>query len=72
MSLDATDLWQPVDAGYGRLLKQKVREVTDEWLEEGDNLDIWMGNSEDPEKKFIASRRRILITRWVAIGMPIS
>lgn len=58
----ATDIWQPVDAGAGHLLKQKVRQKQDEWLMDEENMNIWMGNSED---KLTVSKRRILITHWV-------
>ena len=34
----------------------------DEWLEEDENMDIWIGNSDE---KLTASKRRILITHWV-------
>ena len=60
--IDGTDICQPVDAGYGQLMKQKIRQVSDQWLENDDNLDIWMGNSDD---KLTVSKRRILITQWV-------
>ena len=60
--LDATDVNQPVDAGYGRLLKQKIRQQTEQWLQTGENMDIWMGNSTET---LTVSTRRILITQWV-------
>ena len=60
--LGATDLWQPIDSGYGRILKQKIREISDEWLEDEDNMNVWNGNS---EQKLDASYRRVLITKWV-------
>ena len=64
-SSGATDLWQPVDAAYGQVLKQKIRQICDEWLEDEDNMNIWIGNS---EKKLDASKRRILITHWVGMA----
>ena len=60
--LGATDIWQPVDAGYGHLLKQKIRQVQDEWLMEEENMNIWMGNAEEP---LTTSKRRVLICYWV-------
>ena len=60
--LDATDLCQPVDAGYGRLLKQKIRQRTEAWLEDDDNMDLWLGNSDET---LGVSRRRVLITKFV-------
>ena len=59
---DATDIWQPVDAGYGWLVKKLISKAQDNWLELDENIDIWMGNSEKP---FTTSDRRILITQWV-------
>ena len=51
-----------MDAGYGRLLKQKIRQQTEQWLQTGENMDIWMGNSTET---LTVSTRRILITQWV-------
>ena len=58
----ATDIWQPVDAGYGWLLKKLTAKAQNDWLELEENLDTWMGNN---EKTLTASDRRILITQWV-------
>ena len=58
----ATDIWQPVDAGYGYLIKKLTAQAQDEWLELDENVDVWMGND---DKKLTASDRRILITQWV-------
>ena len=55
----ATDLWQPVDAGFGRLMKQKIREACDEWLMEEENMDLWLGNSGE---NLGVSRRRVILT----------
>ena len=43
---DGTVIWQPVDCGIGRILKQLVFRIQDEWLEHDDNIDLWLGNSE--------------------------
>ena len=51
----ATDIWQPVDAGYAELLKVKIRQEHYNWL------DKWYGL----DQTFSASDRRILITHWV-------
>ena len=59
--LGATDIWQPVDSGYGYLVKKLIAKAQDEWLELEDNVDKWMGHS----KNLSASDRRILITQWV-------
>ena len=59
---NATDLWQPVDAGMGRLLKVLVFYEQQDWLEYAQNIDLRMGNS---EKKHTVKHYRILITQWV-------
>ena len=43
----ATDSWQPVDCGIGRMLKQKVSRIQDDWLEHDSNVDLWLGNSDE-------------------------
>ena len=63
VSKNATDLWQPVDAGMVRLLKVLVFHEQQDWLEYDQNIDLWMGNSEE---KLTVKQRRILITQWVA------
>ena len=55
----ATDIWQPVDAGYGYILKKLTAQAQDAWLELDENLDLWT------QGKLSASDRRILITQWV-------
>ena len=47
----ATDIWQPVDAGYAELVKVKVRQAHYKWHGE--------------DNQCTASERRILITDWV-------
>ena len=59
---NATGLWQPVDAGIGRLLKVLVFHEQQDWLKYDQNIDLWMGNSEE---RLTVKQRRILITRWV-------
>ena len=54
-----TDELQPVDAGYGRLLKVEAREELDEWLGKDDNLSQWETNA------LSAGKRRILLTRFI-------
>ena len=58
--LDATDIVQPIDAGYGRLIKQKMRAIQEEWLEDEDNMNLWIGNTD--EKLNVAKRRNNPIT----------
>ena len=52
-----TDKVQPIDAGYGKLLKTKIGEAMDIWLEKGENLELW-------HDKLSAKKRRILMTKW--------
>lgn len=57
---DATDLWQPVDAGYAQVLKSLISKEQQLWLDEEENADRWFGN----DKPFSAKERRILISHW--------
>ena len=57
---NATDLWQPVDAGYDELLKTLITQVQHDWLDKEENAEKWYGNDGD----FSAKDRRILITLW--------
>ena len=43
----ATDLWQPVDAGMERLLKVLAFHEQQDWLEYVQNIDLWMGKTEE-------------------------
>ena len=54
-----TEEVQPVDAGFGRLVKLEVEKALEAWLEKGDNVGTWDTN------KLFASDRRILLTHWV-------
>lgn len=36
-----TDKVQPVDAGFGRMMKQKIGEAMQMWLEKEENLEMW-------------------------------
>ena len=56
-----TDLWQPVDSGYGRMLKVLAKNEQQKWLESDENLRIWLRDS----TKLTAKERRILLTHWV-------
>ena len=49
-------MWQPVDAGYGYLIKKLIAKAQDNWLETEDNIDRWMGNC-DPKKILTTSER---------------
>ena len=57
---NATDLWQPVDAGFAQLLKVLINQQFTDWLDSDDNADRWYGNTEP----FPAKERRILISHW--------
>ena len=59
-----TEMCQPIDAGVGAVIKVKIGQAQDEWLDVEGNLDAWEG---DPNAtyKLDASMRRILITQWV-------
>ena len=59
----ATDIWQPVDAGYAELLKVKVRQEHYKWLDSEENADQWNGID-----NFTASDRQILLMHWVDEG----
>ena len=52
-----TDKIQPVDAGCGRIMKVKIGEALERWLEEKDNLEKW-------HDRLSAKERRILRTQW--------
>ena len=52
-----TDKIQPVDAGCGRIMKVKIGEALERWLEEKDNLEKW-------HDRLSAKERRILMTQW--------
>ena len=54
---------QPIDAGYGQVFKTKIRQVIEDWLMVDENLDLWLGHSDD--EKLTASKRRILISHFV-------
>ena len=54
-------LWQPVDAGFGELLKVLIKQEHNSWLDCDENADRWYGNTEP----FSAKERRILITHSV-------
>ena len=56
----ATDLWQPVDAGYVASLKALIAIEHRKWLDIDNNSDRWFGN----EQPYSAKERRILITHW--------
>ena len=54
----ATDLWQPVDAGYAATLKALIAIEHRKWLDTDDHADKWFSN----EEPYTAKEQRILIT----------
>ncbi len=42
---NATDIWQPVDAGAGFLVKELILHEQQHWLEEEENVELWLGNT---------------------------
>ena len=56
----ATGLWQPVDAGYAKMLKTLMDQEHQEWLDDEELADRWYGN----EEPYSAKERRILIIHW--------
>ena len=57
---NATDLWQPVDAGFAEILKTIINTKFSTWLEDDTNSTRWYGEGES----FSAKERRILISQW--------
>ena len=55
----ATDEFQQVDAGVGAFLKYKIGVITDTWLDQGNNLEMWESHNLLP-----AWRRRVLMATW--------
>ena len=53
-----TDKVQPIDQGEGYLMKKKIGECLDSWLENEKNLEEW-------NSTISAKKRRVLLTRWV-------
>ncbi len=53
-----TDKVQPIDATIGYIMKKKIGEAMERWLETDENLDIW-------HDKLPCKERRILMTKWV-------
>eukprot|EP00794_Sanderia_malayensis_P010179 gene10179-11221_t len=61
MCSDATDLWQVFDAGIVQTLKMLAGQHYQQWLDEGNNIDLWYGH----EKGLTSMQRRILVTQWI-------
>ena len=52
---------QPIDASFGRMIKTKVGESMERWLQQDVNLEQW-------HDKISARGRRVLMTRWSTEG----
>ena len=52
---NATDLWQPVDAGYARMLKTLMEQEQHKYLVDEEYADRWYGN----EEPYSAKKRRM-------------
>ena len=52
-----TDKVQPIDAGHGKMMKKKIGEQMEKWLEEEKNLEMW-------HDSIPAKTRRVLMTKW--------
>ena len=52
-----TDKVQPIDAGCGMMMKKKIGEAMERWLENKANLELW-------HDKISAKMRRVLMTKW--------
>ena len=59
--VNAIDIWQPVDGGYAATLKTLINQEFFNWLHDEDNVEKWYG----AESHIRASKKRILITKWV-------
>ena len=52
-----TDKVQAIDAGYGKMIKKKISEQMEKWLEKEENLEMWHDG-------IPAKTRRVLMTKW--------
>ena len=46
-----TDKVQPIDDGYGKMMKKKIGEQMEKWLEEEKNLEMWHDSIPAQDKK---------------------
>ena len=62
---NGTHYWQPVDAGPGKAFKARFKEEQNIWLENDENIELWLGND---DRKLSSKDRRILIAHgWVKL-----
>ena len=52
-----TDKVQPIDAGCGMMIKEKISEAMERWLTIEAHLELW-------HNKITASMRRVVMTKW--------
>lgn len=52
-----TDKVQPIDAGYGKMIKKKIGAQMEKWLEKEENLEML-------HDSIPAKTRRVLMTKW--------
>lgn len=57
---NAIDLWQTVDAGYGKMLKTLMEKEHHKWLADDEHADRWYEN----EQSYSAKESRIIIMHW--------
>ena len=57
---NAANIWQPVDAGYGKVLNMITEQEHHKWLDDEEHADRWHGN----EEPYSAKERRTLTTHW--------
>eukprot|EP00794_Sanderia_malayensis_P016569 gene16569-18252_t len=53
---------RPVDCGFGSMIKSMTHIIQGEWLEDYQNIELWLGNS---EQKIHVKQQRILISDWM-------
>jgi len=56
----ASEIWQPIEAGYGKMLQSFMEQELYRWLEDDEHVQRWYGNKEPYTDK----EKRILITHW--------
>ena len=59
---NVTDIWQPVDAGAGFLIKKLILHEQQRWLEEEGNVELLLGKK---RKGLGVKERIILLTHWI-------
>jgi len=54
-----TEHWQPIDAGFGKLIKSRVNELSQAHLEKDESAELKALSS--------VGRKRVLLARWLAL-----